>query len=164
MIGVPAIDGRDDPRASSTRSLEAEIIALLQDGVWRTLSEIAEQNKGGIGSRRSVIADCLRRNPAFVAANGRVHGRSARAVLYQLGGAVQSASIDLPRPVPDPSRRYSDERVVSEVSSGREAPDSSAMSEREAPEPGRQSEEIVLALRAPAGLIPRRLRIDLEAR
>lgn len=73
------------------RLLEDEIVELLEDEVWRTAAEIAEKAKGGIGSRRKDVEECLGNNGyLFAAINGReIIGkdgkpRSGKATLWQL--------------------------------------------------------------------------------
>lgn len=68
----------------SPRFFEREIVDLLADGKWRTLPEIAEKAKGGIGARRGDVEACLLSSRLFTSTNGREVGRSPKATLYRL--------------------------------------------------------------------------------
>ena len=77
------------------RSLEYEIIELLEDGVWRTAAEIAEKSRGGIRARRGDVEACLLRNRGhiFASTNGRELGRSPKATLYQLAQSEATGAV-----------------------------------------------------------------------
>jgi hypothetical protein len=71
----------DDPRL-----LEEDMIKLLADGTWRTVTEIAtKSSSGGIGARRKDVEACLVGNAhIFRSTSGKEVGRSARAKVWQL--------------------------------------------------------------------------------
>jgi hypothetical protein len=83
------------------RFLERELKELLADGRPRTVAELAEKEKGGIGARRSDVEACLLANDhLFTSMNGREVGRSPRARVYRLaaseptGAALPPETVD----------------------------------------------------------------------
>ena len=153
-------DGQDGLSAlsiSGARAIKDKIVDLLDDGDWRTVAEIAEKGKGGIGSRRTVVADCLRASPEFVAEGGHEHGRSPQATLWQLRATVSPRAASDGHNGPEPSPHVAGHGARAGNSS---QPGFTATSGRDAP--AASKEEIVFALHVPAGQIPRRFRIDFE--
>ena len=74
------------------RDYVAEIEALLGDGVWRIVKEIARpEDKGGIGANVDLVRETLEKRPdLFVSRTGehaKALGRSAQATVWQLAGS-----------------------------------------------------------------------------
>ena len=90
-----ATDVAGSARASPRpRFLKDEIVDLLTDGKMRTLPEIAEKAKGGIGARRGDVEACLLSNGhLFTSANGREVGRSPKATLWQLAESKATGAV-----------------------------------------------------------------------
>lgn len=66
------------------KMLEGAITELLEDGTWRTSTEIAVKDSG-IGVRRKDVEACLLGNSHLYRSEpGSAHGRSAKARLWQL--------------------------------------------------------------------------------
>jgi hypothetical protein len=79
--------------SGAERDVQAEMEALLADGKWRTVGEIAakrtDDGKGGIGAAAKNVKKILEQRPdVFQEKNGREVGRSARATVFQLVGAA----------------------------------------------------------------------------
>jgi len=83
------------------RLLEDELVAVLTEwgekrpvgtgpeSPWRTIAELAEKGKGGIGCRRADVQACLEGNAhLFTAVKGPEVGRSAKAVGWQLASNI----------------------------------------------------------------------------
>jgi len=74
------------------RDYRADIKALLADGNYRTVAEIAKPRKGnGIGARQDTVRKTLKDSPdVFIEHSGEEVGRSPKAVVY---GLVPDAGI-----------------------------------------------------------------------
>jgi hypothetical protein len=86
------------------RDYTAEIAALLADGKWRTLTEIANKRdhkeQPGIGAGKDTVRDTLKGRPdLFTERRGTDVGRSATATVYGLASAQKPVE-----PVTDPQR------------------------------------------------------------
>lgn len=74
-------------------AVDEAVKALLADGVWRTAPEIASAKQGGIGRKRVDVEAALQGNPhLFRWESGAEHGKSARAVVWQLASESPAES------------------------------------------------------------------------
>lgn len=78
--GFERLGDEGDPRL-----LEPELVELLKDMKWRTLTEVATEKAGGIGARRQDVEACLRQNGhLFAEGAGEEHGRKKGSRVWSL--------------------------------------------------------------------------------
>lgn len=84
-------------KVEDARDYQAEVEALLADGMWRTAREIANKRdhreKPGIGASIETVREVIKASPdRFTERNGKEVGRSAQATCYGLNSAQSSLS------------------------------------------------------------------------
>ena len=78
-------------QTAEERDYQAEIVALLKDGTWRIVREIASKDVGGIGADYELVKVILEEHPdVFESRTGdeaKALGRKPQATLWQIRGS-----------------------------------------------------------------------------